>query len=79
MVDMFGNTVLPGDKIVLSKQIRIYSGRNGSLGRSPLMTGTIDKLMANGTIAVVMYNGRRLQLKSKNILKYDWPTAVDPD
>ena len=82
MVDIFGNTVVPGDKIVYSAPISTNSGYNRSTGRSPLVTGIVDKLMAKDSIAVVNVvddNGRvvkTLQLKSHTIMKYDWDKEV---
>ena len=83
MEDIFGNIVTPGDKIVFSKQIPTGRGRYNSLGRSPLITGIVDKIMAHDTVAVVRMNDangnfvRNLQLKKENILRYDWMKTVD--
>lgn len=78
MTDVFGNKVDVGDKIVYTSQISTSSGRGGSLGRSELVKGTVAKLRANGTQAVIPLldaNGnhiRDLYLRPENILKYDW-------
>ena len=84
MVDIFGNTIKPGDKIIYSSPISTSSGLNRSTGKSPLVTGVVDHLMANNTIAVVNVidphtnTHRELRLKSQTILKYEWTKEVKP-
>lgn len=81
MIDMFGNTVNVGDKIVYSKPISTNSGFGNSKGRSPLVTGIVERLRENSTVAVVCAkdeNGhsKTLHLKSHTILLYPWNKEV---
>ena len=83
MVDMFGNPVNPGDKIVFSWPVSTGGGNyKKSTKRSPLATARVDRLMAKGNIAVVPVFDecgrmvKELQLKSCTIVKYDWDKEV---
>ena len=78
MIDMFGKTIVPGDKV-------IFVAPTGGSYRSDLKYGVVKSLRASETQAVVEYSIyswkpeiiKTTYLNSCNILKYDWTSDLN--
>lgn len=73
MTDIFGNNINPGDKIVFSALMKT-SSHAGSTHRSPLITGTVDRIAKSfGEEVAIVGN---FHIKSRNLILYNWPHEV---